>query len=339
MPANHTTGTHMSAPAPVSRPLWQRLLFRRLKFLGALIVLLGLLLGGVYLFAPQWLLDGMTARQAMVAHVEKHSLQVGDVRWSYYEGGSGPTLVLLHGLDADKSVWLPVAGELTAHFHLLIPDLPGWGESSPVGPDAAVTIEAQAVRLRDFLQALQVQRFMLVGHSMGGAVAGVYAAEYPEHVASLVLIDSYGLKMNENAFARAALAGHDPFVPDNREQLARSLALVFKHPPAIPGRLADVLVQRNQHRRGFIERSFDALREPAEYLSVQHRLDQLQLPVLGVWCKDDQVMDISALDSLRNGLAHAPDISTSVLTGCNHMPQLERPSETARILSGFALSH
>lgn len=329
----------MPAPTPATRPLWQRLLLRRLKFLGALVLLLALALGGVYLFAPQWLLDGMTARQAMVAHVEKHSLQVGDVRWSYYEGGSGPTLVLLHGFDADKSVWLPVAGELTAHFHLLIPDLPGWGESSPVGTDAAVTVEAQAARLHDFLQALHAQHFMLVGHSMGGAIAAVYAAEYPEQVGSLVLIDSYGLQMKENAFARAALAGHDPFVIDNREQLARGLALVFKHPPSIPGRLADVMIQRNQQRRVFIERSFDALRQPAEYLSVQHRLNQLQLPVLGVWCKDDQVMDISALDSLRNGLAHAPNISTTVLTGCNHMPELERPTETARILSGFALSH
>lgn len=329
----------MPTPPPATRPLWQRMLLRRLKFLGALVLLLALALGGVYLFAPQWLLDGMVARQAMTAHVEKHSLQVGDVRWSYYEGGSGPTIVLLHGFDADKSVWLPVAGELTAHFHLLIPDLPGWGESSPIGTDAAVTIEAQAARLHAFLQALHAQRFMLVGHSMGGAIAAVYAAEYSEQVGSLVLMDSFGLQMKENAFARESLAGHDVFAVDNRAELARSLALVFKQPPTIPGRLADVMIQRNQQRRAFIERSFDALRQPAEYLSVQHRLDQLQLPVLGVWCKDDRVMDISALDSLRNGLAHAPDISTTVLTGCNHMPELERPTETARILSGFALSH
>jgi len=280
----------------------------------------------------------MAARQAMAAHVEKHSLQVGDVRWSYYEGGTGPTLLLLHGFGADKSVWLPVAEQLTAHFHLVIPDLPGWGESSPVGAGAA-TIEAQAARLQGFVQALQLPRFMLVGHSMGGAIAGVYAAAYPEHVASLVLMDSYGLLMKENAFARRALAGDDPFVFDDRAGFARSLALVFQTPPSIPGRLVDVWVARNQRNRAFIDRTFNALREPAEYLSVQHRLDQLQLPVMGVWCKDDQVMDVSALDNLRNGLIHASAISTSMLTGCNHMPLLEKPTETARILSNFALSH
>jgi abhydrolase domain-containing protein 6 len=320
------------------RPLWQRMLLRRVKFLGVIVLLLGLALGGTYLFAPQWLLGAMEMRQAMAAHVEKHTLQVGDIRWSYYEGGTGPTLVLLHGFAADKGVWLPVAEQLTAHFHLLIPDLPGWGESSSVGT-GAVTVEAQAARLHDFLQALQLQRFALVGHSMGGAIAAVYATAYPEQVASLALIDSYGLQMRENAFARGALAGHDPFVVDDRAGFARSLALVFQTPPTIPGRIADVWITRNQRNRAFIERSFKALSEPAEYLSVQHRLGQLQLTVLGLWCKNDQVMDISALDSLRNGLSHAPDISTSVLIGCNHMPPLEKPAETARILSGFALAH
>ncbi|MDN4481886.1 alpha/beta fold hydrolase, partial [Demequina sp. EGI L300058] len=178
---------------PATRPLWQRMLFRRLKFFGVLLALVVIVLGGSYLFAPQWLLRAHLMRQAMTAHVEEHTLRAGDTTWSYYEGGEGPTLVLLHGFAADKTIWLPLAEQLTPHFHVVIPDLPGWGESSR-NPDAGYGVEAQAQRLQAFLAALNLQRYVLVGHSMGGAIAGVYAAEHPQGVAALALVDAYGLK-------------------------------------------------------------------------------------------------------------------------------------------------
>ena len=63
------------------------------------------------------------------------------------------------------------------------------------------------------------------------------------------------------------------------------------------------------------------------------------MPVLGLWCSGDRMVDPSALDSLRDGLTQAPAISSSILNGCNHMPMLEKPEQTAQILTGFALSH
>ena len=321
-----------------TRPLWQRMLIRRLKFFAIVLTLLGVLLGGSYLFAPQWLFDANIARAAMAAHLEKRSVQAGDTRWSYYEGGSGPTIVLLHGFADNKDVWLDVAKQLTPHFHLVIPDLPGWGESSR-DMRANYDIDAQATRLQAFVQALGLDRFLLAGHSMGGAIAGVYAAEHPGHVSGLALLDSFGLKFKENAFARETLAGKDPFVFSDRAGFWRAADLVLAKRPDIPGRFVDVLVAHNVRDHAFIAKVFDELRQPAQYLAVQNRLDQLTMPVLGLWCKDDKVIDISALDSLRNGLMHASAISTSTLNGCDHMPQLEKPEETAQILTAFALSH
>jgi abhydrolase domain-containing protein 6 len=331
--------TSSSTKAPAStRPLWQRLALRRLKFLAFVAALLTVLLGGSYLFAPQWLMRADFKRQAMAAHVDKHSVQVGDTNWVYYEGGEGPTLVLLHGFDASKEVWLKQAELLTPHFHIIAPDLPGWGESSRV-EGASYNIDTQVARLQGFVDALHLPRFVLIGHSMGGAIAGVFAAEHPEHVAELALLDSFGLKTNENDFSRQALAGKNPFEYDNREEFAKATALAFAKPLSLPGRFEDVLIKRNQANRPFIERTFNELREPSQYLSVQNRLDQLSMPVLGLWCHDDKIIDISALDSLRNGLKNASAISTSVLSGCNHMPILEKPEETARILTAFSLSH
>lgn len=326
------------ATTPSTRPLWQRLLLRRLKFLGIVAALVAVLLGGSYLFAPQWLMRANSAREAMAAGLQKQSVLAGDTHWVYYEGGNGPTIVLLHGFAARKEVWLPVARLLTPHFHLVIPDLPGWGESSR-NAGASYDIDAQVARLQDFLQTLGLHRILLVGHSMGGAIAGVYAAEHPDNVAELGLFDSFGLKFKENAFAREALAGKDPFVFDSRAGFLQASALAFEQPPKIPGRFIDVLVKENERDRAFIESTFNELRQPSQELSLQNRLGQLTMPVLGLWCHDDKIIDISALDSLRDGLVHAPAISTSILNGCNHMPMLEKPDATAQVLTSFALAH
>jgi pimeloyl-ACP methyl ester carboxylesterase len=331
-----------NTPAPVTpsttRPLWQRLLLRRLKFLIVVAVVLGAGAGLVYLLAPQLLVKADAARMAMQAHVDKRTVVAGDTTWSYYEGGQGPTIVLLHGFAANKETWLEMAKGLTDHFHVVIPDLPGWGESSRnEGGDYGVP--AQAARLEAFAQAAGLQHFLLVGQSMGGAIAGVYAADHPERVAALALMSSLGLTFKENDFVRDVKAGKDPFLFSNREELETLLARIFTKPPHLPGRIEDALIRRNVADRAFIERTFAELKQPEQAFALDPVLAKLQMPVLGIWCHDDKIIDVSALDTMRNGLKNAPSIGATVLNGCNHMPMLEKPDETAKIITGFALAH
>lgn len=326
-------------PAPTSsRPLWQRLLIRRLKFLVVVALVLGVGAGGVYLFAPSLLLKADAARLAMAAHMEKKQVVAGDTTWSYYEGGTGPTIVLLHGFAANKETWLEMAKGLTDHFHVVAPDLPGWGESSRNdGGDYGVP--AQAARLQAFAAATGLGHFLLVGHSMGGAIAGVYAGDHPDQVASLVLMSSLGLTFKDNDFVRDVKAGKDPFIFHDRADLEALLARIFLNPPHIPGRVEDALLARNEKDRAFIERTFARLSEPAQAYSLDPVIGGLSMPVLGVWCREDKIIDASALDTLRGGLKSSPSIGATVMNGCNHMPMLEKPDETARILTGFALAH
>jgi pimeloyl-ACP methyl ester carboxylesterase len=324
--------------ATTARPLWQRLLLRRLKFLVVVAVVLGVGAGLVYFVAPQLLVRADAARMAMQAHVDKQTVVAGDTTWSYYEGGQGPTIVLLHGFAANKETWLEMAKGLTDHFHVVIPDLPGWGESSR-NDNGDYGIPAQAARLEDFAKATGLQHFLLVGQSMGGAIAGVYAADHPERVAALGLMSSLGLTFKDNDFVRDVKAGKNPFIYSDREQLEALLARIFIKPPHLPGRIEDALINRNEKDRAFIERTFAELKQPEQAYALDPVIGKLQMPVLGIWCHDDKIIDVSALDTLRDGLKSSPSIGATVMNGCNHMPMLEKPEETARIITGFALAH
>lgn len=322
-----------------TRPVWLRLALRRLAILAGIIVALAVVAAGVYLAAPQWLLRGHTWYAAHEAGLKAESLQVGDTRWAYYTGGNGPTIMLLHGFGLDKTEWLQVAPLLTAHFRVIIPDLPGWGASTHVaGADPGLNAEAD--QLAGFVAALELQPFVLVGHSMGGAIAGLYAAAHPNALAGLVLVDSYGLSFKPNDYARRYLdTGVNPFVYDDRAGFRRLLQLAFLTPPKVPGRIIDVMVARNQANRAFLQRAWQQQRQPDQAHVLDAHLSELTMPVLAVWCRDDKLMDLSALDTLRRGLDHAPSIDATVLSGCNHMPTLEQPAAAARVIADFTLKH
>lgn len=270
------------------------------------------------------------------ATLEPYSIQTGDTTWAYYESArNGPTLLLVHGFASSKEVWLSLAKDLGADFHLVIPDLPGWGESSRL-PGANYDIEAQAQRLDGFIQALDLQQVTLVGHSMGGAIVGVQAAERSQRVARLALIGSLGLSFVENDFIRELNQGINPFIYHDRAGVERTARLVYLDPPPMSDEQVAQAIAGNQAQREFIETTLAQIRPLSQWQALDSRLHKLGLPVLGVGCREDKVIDISALQTLANGLQDNPAGPGVVLEGCNHLPMLERPSETAQLLKTFA---
>ena len=309
---------------------------RRLKLLGILLGAIVLALIVIYFAAPQWLMRAQVDWQARRAHVSEKSVQAGDTRWSYYEGGKGPTLLLLHGYGDSKEVWLPVAQYLTTNFHVIIPDLPGWGDSSRVA-GGNYDYTAQADRLRPFVEKLNLGGVAVAGHSMGGAIAGVYASNYPQDVGALILIDSAGAPFKENAFLREVNAGHNPFTLENRADFERGEKLGFENPPWLPPRFKHVLIAQARQDRAFDDRVFRQLFAPDQRDVLTRALPKVTAPTLTIWCRQDKIIDISALDAIRNALTSAPKIDVTEFNGCGHMAILERPKEIADAITHFVL--
>jgi pimeloyl-ACP methyl ester carboxylesterase len=268
--------------------------------------------------------------------LQTRSIQAGDTTWSYYEGEkNGPVLLLVHGFSSNKEVWRPLGEDLGARFHVVIPDLPGWGDSTRLA-GGSYDIDAQAARLNDFLLALDLREINLVGHSMGGAIAGVFAAERPERIARLVLISPLGLSFVENDFIRALNAGDNPFIYDDRAGVERTARLVYLDPPEMSDQEVENAIAGNRRQRSFIESTLAQIRPPSQWLALDHRLAQLTMPVLGIGCREDKVIDISALETMQNGLPDGRVDKAVTLEGCNHLPMLERPVATGQLLSDFA---
>jgi 2-hydroxy-6-oxonona-2,4-dienedioate hydrolase len=115
----------------------------------------------------------------------------------YFEAGSGPVVILLHGLGAVKEIWMPSFGTLGAKFHVYAIDQIGFGHSDK--PLREYKIATFADFLHGFMQTQDIAKATLVGNSLGGWIALDFAAQYPAMVDKLVLVDSAGMPWTQQS--------------------------------------------------------------------------------------------------------------------------------------------
>lgn len=301
------------------------------------VVLIGAGALATYLLRPDVLLRAEFARQAWQAGVSRHVIDVDDHRWVSFERGADSSdarvdavapLLLLHGFTGSKENYLPMLAALREPRRVLVPDLPGWGESSRLDT-ADYGIGAQVDRLEDFLDAHALARVHLAGHSMGGHIAGVFAARHPGRVASLTLIDSAGVRFEPNAFARRVQRGETPFNMGTRAEFDAFMGELFLEPPLLPPRLKDLLIERNVEGHDFHARVLASLGQGEAAFQLERSLDRIHAPTLVLWCREDRILDVSSTAVLAR-IRPAPTVR--IVEGCGHMAMMERPVQFAEAL-------
>ena len=138
------------------------------------------------------------------AEVSTQDLLLRGVRVRYVEAGAGDVLLLVHGMFTSARVWQRVIPRLAQHYRVIAPDLPGFGGSEKP-TRYAFTREAYAETLCDLLAGVGVPRAHVVGHDMGGAVALTLAADHPEVIDRLAVINTLPARGPLPAHARLAL--------------------------------------------------------------------------------------------------------------------------------------
>jgi pimeloyl-ACP methyl ester carboxylesterase len=114
---------------------------------------------------------------------------IDGTRIHYMTGGSGPTVILLHGFAETSRMWNPILPALGAKFTVIAPDLPGIGDSSI--PSGAMSVITAAIQIHDLAKSLGVTKARVVGHDIGLMVAYAYAAKFPSEVEKLVVMDAF----------------------------------------------------------------------------------------------------------------------------------------------------
>lgn len=135
---------------------------------------------------------------------------VDGVTLAYRRAGAGPAVLLLHGIPTSSRVWDAVGADLAGDFDVIAPDMLGYGDSAQPA-DRDVSMAAQAGLTPLLLDELAVERAIVVGHDLGGAVAQRMAVEVPDRLAGLVLVDSVSFDSWPIARMRALRAFAPPF--------------------------------------------------------------------------------------------------------------------------------
>ncbi|MCE3265299.1 MAG: alpha/beta hydrolase fold protein [Solirubrobacterales bacterium] len=280
---------------------------------------------------PEWLGIGWSAH--------RHQIDVVGTRVNYVEMGEGPPLVFVHGLSGAWQNWLENLPHFASTHRAIALDLPGFG-SSPM-PRWDITIPAYGRFLRDFCERIGVGTCVLVGNSMGGFIATEVAVAEPDRVSKLVLVSAAGITWARARREPAAMVGRmvraaTPMTmrwqlgAGIRRPRARRLSFqgVFHDPNALRRELLWENIVPALNSPGYL----DAFTNLVGY-DIRHRLEEIEVPTLVVWGRNDRVVPVPAAFSYQRRIGS--NARLEIFDGTGHVPQLERPVRFNGLLEEF----
>ena len=282
----------------------------------------------------------------MAGPYEPQFVTIHGHRRAYVKAGTGPVVLLLHGLGCDHTTWLPVIESLSRRYTVIAPDLLGHGLSDK--PRADYSVGGYANGMRDLITVLGIDKVTVIGHSFGGGVAMQFAYQFPERTERLMLVSSGGL-------GPEVIAG-DP--GDHHARLPRG------HGGADPARRAArraspgcTLSRHCRSRRPATStrwrRSSTSFKDPGARHAIRHVVRAVvdwrgqivtmtdrayltdELPMWVVWGRDDRVIPVR---HANNAASIAPRARVEVIADAGHFPHKDHPHRFAAVVHEFIRS-
>jgi len=241
----------------------------------------------------------------------------------YYDLGSGPPLILIHGIGGDADEWALCIEALSARHRVLALDLLGFGRSDKPAIEYGIAVFVEV--LDHFLRELDIPRAALVGNSLGGWIAAAFALHFPERVNKLALVDTAGVWTGPTDLPFDPRVSTHAHMRDIMEQ-------VFYDKSLATNELVDLAYRQHLERGdGYtIDRLLQNLRAGQERLD--DTISQLTMPVLLIWGEED---DLIPVENARRIHQLIPGSRLEIIPQCGHLPALEKPAEFVRLVTDF----
>ena len=254
-------------------------------------------------------------------------LQVDGNKIRYLESGtSKDTLVLLHGLGGSAERWLGVIPFFEDHFHLVIPDLIGFGCSDK--PTADYTPDLFLQFFKGFLRKARISNPYIIGSSMGGQIAALYASSHSKNIKKLVLVSPAGTMMKStkslDAYIMAAMY-------PNRQNAQNAFELMERSGKKIPDATIDEFVTRMRLPNAKLA-FMSTILGMKNSESIISKLPSITVPTMVIWSIDDPVIPIRHADEFVSAI---PDVVFSKMGRCGHTPYVVSPKIFARKVLKF----
>jgi len=261
---------------------------------------------------------------------------------AYVRMGSGPVLLLLHGLACDHTTWLPVIRQLARHHTVIAPDLLGHGQSGK--PRGDYSVGGYANGMRDLLTVLGIDKVTVVGHSLGGGVAMQFAYQFPERTERMILVSPGGLGPEVTPLIRAiTLPGSHQVIgigtlPGIRQ--AGTALLRALHRSGLPAtrdlaEVADIYESfRDPRTRAAIRQVVRAVIDvKGQIVTMVDRAYLTQeMPMLVVWGADDLVIPFKHARSVAD---LAPGAVVEIFPNAGHFPHKDHPERFVKVVRQF----
>jgi pimeloyl-ACP methyl ester carboxylesterase len=265
-------------------------------------------------------------------------------------GGDGKPIVMIHGLGGNAMNWMAVGPELSKHHRVLALDLAGFGRTPLFNRSAALGANAELVH--HFVEQVVGEPAILMGNSMGGHIAILEAADHPQCVTALILVDPAipGAHVRRpdptmlGVMAALTLPGLADFVIDRRarvlgpERLVReTIAIVTADPSRVDSTMIDAHVQLMRERGNLGRQASRAFLQAVRSLGLRMadprfwaRLKKVEAPTLVVHGDLDRLIPLSAVREL---VRRRPDWTLEVIEGVGHVPMMETPDIFLKVVN------
>jgi pimeloyl-ACP methyl ester carboxylesterase len=271
-----------------------------------------------------------------------HEVRIHGHRVAFRLAGSGPLVVLVHGITGNSAQWEPVMEMLRERYTVFAPDLLGHGESAK--PRGDYSLGAYASGIRDLLIGLAADPATVVGHSLGGGIAMQLAYQFPERCGRLVLISSGGIGREVHPLLRAAsLPGAEIVLPLLTHSRLLEAGAAVGHalgkiglragPDIAEGARGYASLSDREARAAFLHTIRAVIDPKGQRVSAVDRLYLAEaMPSLIVWGENDPIIPNS-----HGEIAHTamPGSRFELIPGAGHFSHVTHPIQLARLVSDF----